>query len=714
MTTRNPTPTRLPLAATTDSYNRMLISAGLIIACFAIYGRTIQFDFISYDDPSYITQNHLVQQGITSEGLRSAFTTPHSYNWHPLTTLSHMLDCELFGAEEAGGHHAVNVALHAACTVLLFLVLQQMTGSLWPSAFVAALFAVHPLGVESVAWISERKNVLSTLFWFVTMGAYLHYVRLPTVGRYLLVALSLSVGMMSKQMLVTLPCVLLLLDYWPLRRIQFDKRPSGRKQTPTSSLSWLVIEKLPLLGISIAGSALVLWAQGHTQLSLDTLPLVARVENTLISYAAYLGKLVWPVNLIVYYPLRAANLPPEEMAAALLPQAALSSLILIAISAVCIRQWRKRPYLIVGWLWYLGTLVPVIGIVQVGNQSMADRYTYVPLVGIYMMLAWSAADFAATREASRGWVVGVSVTLLVLLGALTFKQAGYWKDSTTLFTHVLEVNEANAVAQHAIAESLYDEEKYEQAEHHILRAIELRPSEPRPYVSLGYVYYRQRKFVLALESFNRGIAINPGSDFAFNGRGLVYLSLGDFAKARADMQRALELDPHNVNTLHNMQLVLGQISLRAGDLVAAESHFRQATELDDEEETAWVFLGMIAASQGRTSQALQDYRQALARAPDSIEANINLANLLITAPEPALRNANEAVNLAEHACRLTGYARPDLLNTLAAAYYTAGRVDDAIQVVQKTLELPDVPAGLREQLSRNLELFQSLPETGQP
>jgi len=375
MTASNSTPNHSTNKSQADAHYRWWIIAGLILVCVALYGRTVQYDFISYDDPSYITQNHLIQQGLTSEGIRSAFTTPHSYNWHPLTTLSHLLDCELFGSEEAGGHHAVNLLFHAAATVVLFVVLQQMTGSLWPSALVAALFAVHPLGVESVAWVSERKNVLSTFLWFVTMGAYLHYVRLPNLSRYLLVVVCLALGMMAKQMLVTLPCVLLLLDYWPLRRIRFEENPRNREQPPQTSLYWLIAEKVPLLGISLIGSAVVLWAQGHTQMSLDSLPLMARIENTLISYVAYLGQFIWPVNLLVYYPLRTANMPPEEMTGALLPQAALSAMVLIAISVVCIRTWRTRPYLIVGWLWYLGTLVPVIGIVQVGNQSMADRYT---------------------------------------------------------------------------------------------------------------------------------------------------------------------------------------------------------------------------------------------------------------------------------------------------------------------------------------------------
>ncbi len=690
------------------------IAVGLVAVCVTIYGRTIYHDFVNYDDPAYITQHHLVKQGLTSEGFRAAFTTPHSYNWHPLTTLSHMLDCQLFGSESAAGHHAVNLVLHAASAVVLFLALRWMTGSLWPSALVAALFAVHPLGVESVAWISERKNVLSTLLWFATLAAYSHYVRKATLGRYLLVVATLALGMMSKQMLVTVPCTLLLLDYWPLRRMQFGQEPPSEPPPAVASRSWLVIEKLPLLAVSFIGSAMVLWAQGNTQLTLDTLPLVPRIENALITYVAYLGKLVWPADLIVYYPLRAADLPPAEMAKALFPAAAMSGGVLLAISAACIWQWRKRPYLIVGWLWYLGTLVPVIGIVQVGHQSMADRYTYVPLVGIYMMFAWSAAEFVERRESARIWVAGVAVAVLMVLSVVTFNQVGHWRDTKTLFTHVLSVNDDNSVAHHSIAESLYKEQRFDEALYHIKRAIELRPSEPRPYLSLGYVYYRQRKFGPALESYNRGIAIRPDLPFALNGRALVYLALGDFAKALADVQRALELDPHNQDARHFKELMLGKIALRDGDLPAAQSHFRLATTIDDQEDTTWVFLGMIAASQGRTSEAILAYREALARAPNSIEANVNLANLLITAPDHALRNATEAVQLAENVCRLTQYTRPDLLNTLAAAYYAAGRTNDAIQVVQRALGLPDIPPELRQQLMQNLDLFQTSPETSKP
>lgn len=694
-------------------YSRCII-AGLILVCVAIYGRTLTHDFISYDDPSYITQNHLIKQGFSPEGLRSAFTTPHSYNWHPLTTLSHMLDCQLFGSEQAAGHHAVNLVLHTASVVVLFFVLRQMSGSVWPSALVAALFAVHPLGVESIAWVSERKNILSTLLWFVTMAAYVRYVRRSTVGNYLLVAISMTLGMMSKQMLVTLPCTLLLLDYWPLGRIQFGEKPS-RNEKQSSKTAWaLVIEKIPLFAISVLGSALVLWAQGHTQISLDRLPLAARIENSLITYVAYLGKFLWPIGLIVYYPLRTANLSPDEMVSGLFPAAALSGVVLLVIFAVCIRQRLKRPYLIVGWLWYLGTLVPVIGIVQVGHQSMADRYTYIPLVGIHIMLAWLAAEFVKKHAAARTWIVSAVAVWLVVLGAAAFKQVGYWQDSKTLFTYVLNVNEDNAIAQHAIAESLYDEGEYEQAEYHIKRAIELRPSEPRPYVSLGYVYYRQRIFGPALENFNRGISIHPRHAFAFNGRGLVYLSVGQFDKAKADLERALELEPYSEIVQHNMQLALGQSALQAGDLATAESHFQQAVLLNDEESSSRVFLGMIAAAGGRTTEALKFYRQALALEPDSIEANINLANLLITAPEPALRNASEAIRFAERACRETEFNRPDLLNTLAAAYFTAGRIPDALQVVQRALELPNLPPALQKQLLQNLELFEASSGTAKP
>jgi len=434
---------------------------------------------------------------------------------------------------------------------------------------------------------------------------------------------------------------------------------------------------------------------------------LARIENALITYTVYLGKFVWPVDLIVYYPTRAAGVPPAEMATEMFPVAAMCGVVLIAISALCVWQRRERPYLIVGWLWYLGTLVPVIGIVQVGHQSMADRYTYVPLVGIYIMLAWSVAEFVGRHEAARQWVVGVTVAVLLALSVVTFHQVGYWKNSETLFTHVLNVREDNAVAHHLIAENLYEKEQFDQALFHIKRAIELRPSEPRPYLSLGYVYYRQRKFRQALASYNRGIAIRPDLAYAFNGRGLVYLSLGDFAKARADVEHALQLDPHNDNARHSRELVLGQTALRDGDLAGAETHFRKATTIDDGEETAWVFLGMIAAAQGRTSEALFDYREALALAPNSLEANINLANLLIAAPGHSSRNAIEAIGLAEHACRLTNFVRPDFLNTLAAAYYTAGRTDDAIRVIQQALDLPEVPSALRKQLDQNLELFQS-------
>ncbi len=661
------------------------IAVGLAVVSAAVYGQTVTYDFINYDDPVYVTNHRLVRQGLTLEGLRAAFTEPHAYNWHPLTTLSHMLDCSLFGPDGAGGHHAVNVLLHAAAAAVLFLVLEGMTAATWPAALVAALFALHPLGVESVAWISERKNTLSTLLWFLAMGAYLRYARKPGWGSYGLVALVMALGIMSKQMLVTLPCALLLLDYWPLKRHMAWSGTSKRNQRATADV-WLRLaaEKIPLLAISAAGSAAVLWAQGSTQLAL---PLIVRVENALITCVAYLGKFFWPVNLVVYYPHRAGGLPPDEMAAALAAPALGAALILLVISVVALIEWRRRPYLIVGWLWYLGTLVPVLGLVQVGSQAMADRYMYVPLVGLSIMIAWSLADAVERFPAWRRAVVTATACCLVLLALMTVGQVQHWRDTKTLFTHVLDVDADNHVAHHLVAESLIEERDYQSALAHLETAIRLRPGEPRPHVTLGYLLYRLGRHAAALESFNRGLALFDSYAVAYNGRGLVYRALGDHQRALADMRRAVELAPYSNAARSNLEELLGHIALGRGDLDSAQQHLLRASELAPDSETPWVFLGMIANSQGRPRDAIEAYRRALELAPDSAEAAVNLANLLLMTPDAELRNAAEAVRLAERACQLTGYRHPTMLNTLAVAYEAAGRAADAVRIAEQACEL---------------------------
>src|SRR6266513_4169950 len=403
----------------------IVICLFLAALTWLVFGQTLRHDFINYDDPRYVYENTKITSGVSLSGIAWAFTHIHSMNWHPLTTISHMLDCQVYGLKP-GGHHFTNVLLHIVAAILLFLALQEMTGTFWNSAFVAAVFAIHPLRVESVAWIAERKDVLSGVFFMLTLLAYVYYVRLPRVARYLLVLFVFACGLMSKPMLVTLPFVLLLLDYWPLARIegQFWKR---------------VLEKIPLIALSAASSVTTFLVQkgavGHT----EELPIFERINNAVVSYVLYIWQMLWPVDLAVFYPHPENRLPSWEI---------VSCLVLLACATVVAIALRKRrPYLITGWLWYLGMLVPVIGLVQVGWQGRADRYTYLPQIGLYIMVAWSAFDLTAPLRYQRAIVDGMAA---VVLGALVWAasvQASYWRNSETLWTHALAVTPSNDVAE---------------------------------------------------------------------------------------------------------------------------------------------------------------------------------------------------------------------------------------------------------------------------
>ena len=483
----------------------------LLLAVTLVFGQAIGHDFVSYDDPRYVWENPHVAGGLTREGLAWVFTHSHGFNWHPLTGLSHMLDCQCFGLC-AEGHHAVNVLLHAGTVVLLFLVLRQMTrrseraDRFWPSAFVAAVFAVHPLRVESVAWVAERKDVLSGLLFMLTLAAYLGYARHPfSLARYLLVALVFALGLMAKPMLVTVPFVLLLLDYWPLGRWQGSgekgrkgEREEGRRRESEFSLSpllpfspdhgytvpallttrALLLEKLPLLALAAAASVATVLAQSEAMKLNTCVSLPWRIGNALVSYVAYLGQLFCPLGLAVFYPHPENHLPVWEVIAAFLVLAG------ITVGALC--SWR-RPYLLVGWLWYLGMMVPTIGLVQVGFQSMADRYTYLPQVGLSVALAWGVAEVARSWSYRR-WVCGLgSALVLAGLMACAWLQTSYWRNSETLWTHAVACTAQNAKAHSYLGMALADLGRSDEAIAHFRKALEIKPDEAEASLHLGYV-----------------------------------------------------------------------------------------------------------------------------------------------------------------------------------------------------------------------------------
>ncbi len=471
----------------------LLICIALTLAALAVFYQVYRFEFIDLDDPDYVSNNPNVQQGITLKAIKWAFTAGYASNWHPLTWLSHMLDWQLFG-NNAGGHHITNLIFHIANTLLLFLVLKQMTKTLWQSAFVAALFALHPLHVESIAWVSERKDVLSTFFWILTMWAYLRYVKQPKIIAYLLVVVFFALGLMSKPMLVTLPFVLLLLDYWPLNRL-------GKKH----SLLYLLIEKIPLFAMALAASAATFIIQKETGTMRITKDygFLVRIANASISYLQYIIKMICPVRLSYFY------LHPGQNVSFV--YAAISAVLLLAITVLVLRFAKKRQYLVTGWLWYLGTLVPVIGIVQVGIQAMADRYSYIPLIGLFIIIAWGLPELLAKLPYRRAVLGTSALIVLSVLAVLAHLQTQYWKDSEILYQHALKVTDNNWKVHMDIAQALLRQKRFEEAIYHGSESVRIKPDCADAVNVLGVVLYYAGRTDQAIAQFNRALQIDPQS-----------------------------------------------------------------------------------------------------------------------------------------------------------------------------------------------------------
>jgi protein O-mannosyl-transferase len=608
-----------------DRLAHWLVPLLLVGAVLAAYASLLDADFVNYDDQAYVTENRHVSAGLRPEGVVWAFTAFEAGNWHPLTWLSHMADCQAFGLAPRG-HHATSLALHALASVLAFLALRRLTGAAGPSALVAGLFALHPLNVESVAWVSERKNVLSTVFWFAALWAYAGYARRPSRAGYAGVALLLALGLLAKPMVVTLPCVLLLLDVWPLRRVDL-----GSPDAP-ARLRALGLEKLPLLGLSLGSSLLTVAAQraGGAVTSLEAIPLSARLTNALASYVAYLGKAFWPSKLAVFYPHPGAALTPVRVT--------LAALVLLAVSVLVASQARRRGYLLVGWLWYLGTLVPVIGLVQVGSQAMADRYAYVPLVGIFVMLAFGGAELAAGRGLPLlvlgccGWLAG--------LGFLTARQARLWHDSRRLFQHALQVTRGNYVAE----------------------------------TNLGLVYAKELRWQEAVASFRRALAIRPSHAEARANLGVALAKTGHVGEAIPQLERALRLDPSSALTHANLGL-----ALRGHDEARALEHMRRAVELKPDFADARMNLGAALLDAGQTAEARQALEAAQALEPRSAPARFRLGSILLEHGRPA-----EAASHFEAALALDP-GLVDARNSLGVARLRQGRPDQAIPLFREVL-----------------------------
>ncbi|MCP3978200.1 MAG: tetratricopeptide repeat protein [bacterium] len=562
----------------------LAICVGLVLAVVLVYAGTANHEFVHWDDDIYVFDNARVVGGLDADGVGWAFTSTHAANWHPLTWISHMVDVELFGLEP-GGHHLVNVALHALNAVLLFAALRMMTGTLWPPALVAALFALHPLRVESVAWVAERKDLLSGLFWMTTLLAYAWYCKRTGPARYLVVVASLALGLMSKPMLVTLPLVLLLLDGWPLGRLAGG--PAGRVAFDRPrSVSFLIVEKLPLLLLSAVSSWLTGVAQksGGAIGSLEALPFADRLANALTAYVAYLTKTIAPLGLACLYP------HPALVGQTNWIGAAIAGLLLLVITAAAIFLWKRAPYVTVGWLWYVGTLVPVIGLFQVGIQSMADRYAYVPLIGVYIVVAGVGATLVSARPSLRKPAAAVAGIVLLGLAAGTWLQVRTWSDSRALFERALSVTSNNY----------------------------------RMHNNLGNVYLRAGEVERASGEFEAALEIKPDYATARNNLGKVWVRRNDMTRAAQQFARAVELEPDYAKAHYNLAQVLGQM----GRVDEALQHLRTAVELDPGLPNAHNALGVRLEANGDLDGARRHYERAIAIKPDFSEAHNNLGILL--------------------------------------------------------------------------------------
>lgn len=517
----------------------------LLATIGAIYWQAGGHEFIAYDDPEYITDNQAIRQGMTLGSIYWAFTTFHASNWHPLTWLSHMLDVELFGMNPAG-HHFVNIALHCLNSILLFLLLNRYTGFIWRSAVVAALFALHPLHVESVAWAAERKDVLSALFWMLTLYLYHGYVHKPGRLRYFLILASFAFGLMAKPMLVTLPFVLLLLDYWPLKRLE-SQLPNATGAVPRGTLNGLVKEKVPLLALVVASCLITVYAQKAAMSPLSNTTISTRIFNALTAYQFYLGKMLLPHNLAVFYPYDHALSNLKIMGAAVL---------LSTISIFVVRQRHSKPYLLVGWFWYIISLVPVIGIVQVGMQAMADRYTYIPLVGIFMLAVWGTADITAVWAHRRMALTVLTVTIIALCTITSWRQVSHWQNSTTLFTHALNSTHKNFIAHFLLGCESEKQGKLDEAIASYKAALADNPLYGATYGKLGKVYYEQGRIDEAIEYYYKELFVSPLSVTCRNSLGIALADNGKLDEAISHFTHALSLKPDCYQVQKNLERVL--------------------------------------------------------------------------------------------------------------------------------------------------------------
>jgi tetratricopeptide (TPR) repeat protein len=579
----------------------------------AVFGQTFTHDFVNFDDPAYVSKNPIILAGLSWEGVIWAFTHIHSCNWHPLTTLSHLLDCSLYGTW-AGGHHLNNVLLHAATSVLLFLWLKDLTGFFWRSAFVAMVFAIHPLRVESVAWVAERKDVLSGLFFMLTLRAFLRYVRSPSQRIPYNWALAFfALGLMAKPMLVTLPFLLLLIDYWPLHRYR-----------TTFSFLDLVREKIPFFVLSAFSCIATVVAQRGAISVMAHITLDQRLANAVVSYGLYGLKLFYPFPLLIPHPM------PENGQA--IWKIITCGLVLSTVTFVFLKFRHKTPYLVVGWFWYLGMLLPVIGILQVGQQAYADRYTYLPQIGLVLALTWTTVELSKSWKYQSYFAVGGALTLLVILFVAAHRQTAFWKNSTTLWTHTLKYSRNNSVAHNNFGAALADMGKIHEAEFHYHEALRINPNDSDTHYNLGIILLKENKNEEAISQLREALRIQP-----------------EYAEAENN---------------------LGYAMAESGKENEALEHYRRALQIEPQDAQVYFNLGNALYALGRTDDAITSYRNAVRINPAYTEADNNLGNALLR-----MGKVDEAISAYRESLRINDQFA-DAHSNLSVALYRAGFFDE--------------------------------------
>ncbi len=685
------------------------ICVGIIAAALVAYEPIRHNSFVTYDDASYIINNPQVTSGITLKSLGEAFTKPHFFMWHPLTTISHMLDYQLFGLNPAG-HHFTSLLLHILNALLLFWILNSLTGTIWLSAFIAGVFALHPVQVESVAWAAERKTVLSGLFWLLTTAAYIRYAKQPGFGRYLVVLLVFGLCIMTKPVVVTLPFALLLLDYWPLERIggpgfaEGLRRGKQRAEGASQKVSAirLIIDKIPLLGMSAFLSVMTFVAQkqGGVVPTLERMPLDYRVANMFLSYIRYIGKLIWPSGLAVCYPHPHMTVSNYWVL--------ICAVLFILLSIFSIYICRRKKYAAVGWLWYVGTLVPVIGLVQSGAQAMANRYMYIPMLGLLIIVGWAVKDYIEKQPRAKIAAIILGAAVLSSLLVLTRTQVRHWQNSLTLFGYTLNVTGDNPVAENSYGCALFEENRLKEAEQHLSKAVRLAPAFVTAITNLAKVYMEQGRYNEAVASLYEVIKHNEATADTYYNMATVLGIQKKYDEAIKYFKKALELNPNDPDTHKRMGIVL----LVAGKNNEAIAYLNESLRISGSQVEVYTNLGTAYSQLGQYETAIQNWARALELQPNSVDVLNNMGWVFATCGDITAEKANQAIAYARRACELTGYNNAEYLDTLGAASAAAGKFEEAKAIAGKALSI--AKANGQEKLAGEIENRIKLYEAGQP